>query len=1056
VKNVLLKIKITIMKKVRFILKCLMAMGLFASFSGVMAQITVSGTVLDENKEPLVGATVILKGSNPLVGTVTDIDGKFTLKVNGPDDVLEIKMLSYLTQQIKVGNKTSFSVTLRPQAQELETVVKIGYGEIKKKDATGSVAIVDKEELTKIPAASFDKALQGRAPGVMVTATSGAPGSGPSVKIRGVGSINSSSEPLYVIDGVPVNMGVDAGGVNPLTSISPEDIESISILKDASATAIYGSRGANGVVIITTKRGASGAKKNVVSVSAFTGFSRFPKYLDVMNADQYSKYIAAMWQAAGENFAKYSYTTDSARRANAYSWGDLVNTDWQRAITRVHAPLKSYNMSVSGGGANSNFSIGGNYYKEDGVMINEWAQRYGLRANSDFKVSDWIKVGESMNVSRNDQQSVPNMLGTALIASPLMPIYNSNNAGGFMGPEPRYVGTHDVTNPIAEMTYNKTLGTNTRLLSNIYTEITPTFLKGLKYRFDYGYDYILANASTWIPIYELPINGNRGHNYNELTESSSRNRRWNITNTLTYNTSFGTAEEGASKPHNLLVMVGQEAMADDGKTFSATGLKFSDENYNVLDMADSGRYPKGSVSSYRLYSYLFRGMYDYKGKYLLTINVRNDVSSKFGPKNRSGWFPSFSLGWKFNEDFLQDYKDKITMAKVRVGWGQTGNDNIRNYAYAAFFDPPDHARYPLGIGQVNNYGMQLYSSFENPYVKWEATTMTNFGLDVSLFENKIQFTGEYYIKTQDGMLVQNPMPIAAGRLPVANPWVNLGKIQNKGFEFNVLYRKQEGDFNYSVNLNLTTIRNKVLDLPAGSLLNTIGSDLATYTAVGFPVGAYYGYICEGIFKSQEEVNKWAKQDNAAPGDLKFKDLNGDRKIDQNDRTIIGKSIPDLLYGINFDCSYKGFDFTVFFQGVQGVDIYNQTRVELLGPKNYQDQNKLAEILNYWSPTNPNSNIPRLDKEDKNNNRRMSTYFLENGSFLRVKNIQLGYTLPKSILEKVNITRTRVYVSASNLYTITKYKGYDPEVGSKDPLSAGIDNGFYPIPKVFTAGVQLDF
>ena len=458
-------------------------------------------------------------------------------------------------------------------------------------------------------------------------------------------------------------------------------------------------------------------------------------------------------------------------------------------------------------------------------------------------------------------------------------------------------------------------------------------------------------------------------------------------------------------------------------------------------------------------SYLGRILYDYKGKYLFTANFRRDGSSKFGNENRMGNFPSFAAAWKINEDFLQDYKDKISMWKLRAGWGKTGNCNFGTFRYMEVYDELDHVRYPFGTSQVNQYGLQSYTRIANPYLKWEEAIMTNIATDLSLFNNKIQFTAEYYIKDQKNMLVEQPVPAISGKLAQAKPWVNLGRVRNSGFEFNVLYRKNEGEFHYGISANLTTIKNKIVDLPAPIIIsdNTYGA----YNGIGNSIGSFYGYVYEGIFQSQADIDNHAKQAGAAPGDLKFKDVNGDGVVTVDDRIIIGKIIPDYIYGFNLDCNYKIFDFSIFFQGVKNVSVYNQTYNNLLYMRQSNEDNKSADVLNAWTPENPNTNIARLDPKSSNNNWRFSTYFLEDASFLRVKSVQLGITLPESILKKLNISRARFYVSGTNLFTFTKYTGYDPEVGSKDPSGnlgqkPGYDNGYYPTPKMYTCGIQVEF
>ena len=1002
----------------------------------VLQDNNITGTVTDaKTGEPIPGVNIVEKGTTN--GTITNLEGKYEIKVSGPDAVLIYSFVGYLKKEIPVSGNSQIDVNLDLDTQSLDEVVVIGYGTQRAKDLTGSISMVSVEDMKKSEYPTIERALQGRAPGVLVTQTSGAPGAEMSIKIRGIGSINRSSEPLYIVDGIPT------GGIS---GISPEDIESIQILKDASATAIYGARGANGVIIITTKRGKkNGALKTEFSAS--TKFSDFPKSrrYDVMNADEYVALTNEAYNLTDPGGQPAIIASDSLR--NAYGNTD---TNWQNELFRTGIG-QNYYLGISGGNENGNFNVSGNYYTEDGTMINTNFERLNLRANSDFSLfNDHLRVGESILAGRTrghgSQGGQGNKWVIATLSSPLMPVYEPKNLGGFAGPTDTINGNNEQTNPIAEQMLRNQDNQDLKLLSNVYAELQ--ILKGLKYKLNVGLTYGNGISSTWIPEYELGDVGNRSNSVSQASKYSNNYKQFLVDNLLTYANTFGN--------HNFTILVGQSRQHDYSDSFTATGQHFRDPNHHTLAQAEVAGAPDSYQGEAILDSYLGRLIYDYKSKYLLTASWRIDGSSKFGPEGqRYGNFPSFSLGWKVNEDFLRNVKE-ISLLKLRFGWGHTGNMNIGDYVYDTYLLRPDASRYLFGTNETLYLGATDLRSTGNPEIQWEHAIMTNFGIDLSAFNNKLEMNADYYIKNQDKMLTTIELSMVHGKDwddPASNPWYNLGDVQNRGFEMNLLYRNVIGKFSYSLGGNVTTIKNVVKTLPNHTPIYT---DF-TITEEDHTIGSFFGYVADGIFQNQEEIDKHAAQD-AVPGDIKFRDINNDGQINNLDRTIIGKPIPDFTYGINLDLGYSGFDFVVFMNGMQNVDVYNEhySYIGLATDRESKDFNKLRSIATtYWSEENHTNTQTRLSVKDPNYNARHSSWFVEDASFLRLQSVQLGYTLPERLTSRINVERARIYVNGQNLHVFTKYRGYDPEIGNTNVLTMGIDAGFYPMPRSILFGIQLD-
>lgn len=1006
----------------------------------------LSGTVTDESSgEPIPGVNILKKGTQ--TGTVTDVNGNYEINVS-PQDVLVFSYIGYINEEYTLNGETELDVTLSPDVFDLSEIVVIGYGTQKKVDLTSAISSVTSEELNKSGAPSLDNALQGRAAGVYVSQTSGMPGSSVDVKVRGIGSINRSSQPLYIIDGMQTS---------DLFSINPGDIESIQILKDASATAIYGSQASNGVVLIKTKQGKSGKPKLLFTMQR--GISQVYKKLDMMNAEQYLDFQRKSYENASKLYGVPNADLPVAFTDSMYAVNGYPDTDWQDELSQT-GQKENYDLSVRGGSETFTYMLSGGYYNEKGILKSSGVERFSLRANMDIKVNNWLTIGENLYMARVNTDQAPTYVWGQLTSSPIMPVYSDVNRGGYAGDEEPLTGRNDRPNPLAILMLNDDQNQKTKLLSSSFAEIS--FLKSFKYRINVGVDYNLDHLISWKPRYDL---GTRSNTSAVLAERLDNDKSLIVDNLLTFEKTF-------ANNHQLTVLYGHTEKRDYFRFMRAESKIFRDEDLNVLSQGETDGAVTGEIDEFRQASDFGRVLYNYKSKYLFQASVRRDGSSNFGPDNRWGVFPAFSAAWKINEDLLPAVK-AINLLKLRASWGQTGNQDIPPFAYAALLNPPTDFRYAFGpnrpqssewgMDDQNTYlGQAPFESFGNKSIKWESAEMLNFGIDLTAFANKLEFSAEYYIKNQNDLLVQVLLPGIYGLgmddidqdISSASPWANLGQTRNKGVDVFIKYRNMDGVFKYSVNASLTTIKNEVISLPFNSYFKN-----DHVTQVGNTIGSFYGYIAEGIFQDSLEVaNSPYQRSLTAPGDIKFKDLNEDRIINQNDMTIIGKPIPDFTYGFGLDLYYKNFDFNAFAYGMQNMDVYNRMRIGIgmATDQNNKDENKLVEAGDFWTPENPSTTMTRANIVDYNQNQRISTWWIEDASFLRIKTMQIGYTLPESLVNKILLSTLRLYFSVNNLYTFTKYRGYDPEVGDKDVLNAGVDSGHYPVPRSFLFGLQVDF
>ena len=1010
-------------------------------------QVDVDGTVRDESGEPIIGATVIEEGTKN--AAVTDFDGKFRLKVSGGKK-LSISYMGYKTVSVDPGK--SLNVVMTEDSKLIDELVVTGYTTQRKADLTGAVSVVSMDDIADLNENNPMKALQGRVPGMNITAD-GNPSGSATIRIRGVGTLNNN-DPLYIIDGVPTKSGMH--------ELNGNDIESIQVLKDAASASIYGSRAANGVIIITTKKGKSGQLK--IDLDASLSVSMYANKLDVLNAKEYGQ---AMWQAyvnGGQdpNTNPLGYRYDWGYDANGYPQlngitmdrfldsGNTVpsaDTDWVDETTRTGI-IQNYNVAVSNGTdkGSSYFSLG--YYKNLGIIKNSDFERFSARMNSEYKLIDKIlTIGEHFTLNRTSEVQAPGgFLENALQFNPSLPVYDIN--GEYAGPVGGYP---DRENPVARLERNSdNRYTYWRMFGDAYVNLS--LFKGFNIRSTFGIDY----AQKKQRIFTYPITeGNVANDKNAVEAKQEHWMKWMWNAVATYNLEIGK--------HRGDVMVGMELNREDDEWFSGYKEDFSILNPDFMwpDAGVGTALAYGSGEGYSLVSFFGKLNYTYDEKYLFSLTVRHDGSSRFGKNNRYATFPSFSLGWRISrENFMKNLK-WLDDLKIRASWGQTGNQEISNIARYTIYVPNYGVNESGGQSYGTSYdiagtngGSILQSGFKrnqigNDDIKWETTTQTNIGLDFSVLRQTLYGSFDWYYKKTTDILVQMAGIAAMGE--GSSQWVNAGEMENRGFELNLGYRNQTSfGLKYDISANISSYRNKITALPATVAANGTFGGNGVKSVVGHPNGAQVGYVADGIFKSQEEVDNHATQEGAAPGRIRWRDLDGNGVINEADQKWIYDPVPDFSYGLNIYLEYKNFDFTMFWQGVQDADIISDLKKEtdLWSGLNIGFLNKGKRVLDAWTPQNPNSTIPALSRDDVNNEKRVSTYFVEDGSFLKLRNIQLGYNLPEKVTKKLKMERLRFYLSAQNVLTIKSkdFTGVDPE----NP------NFGYPIPLNVTFGINVSF
>jgi TonB-linked SusC/RagA family outer membrane protein len=1035
-----------------------------ASAAGATAApqaVPVSGRVTDAKGEALPGVTVLVKGTT--TGTSTGADGSFSLSVP-ENSTLVFSSIGYKNQELAITGATStIAIRMSDDAQSLNEVVVVGYGTQSRQELTTSVASVGAAQIARQPVAGFDQALQGQAPGVQVAAPSGAPGAGINVRIRGNASLSLNGSPLYVIDGVPIlpdyQQELTTGNqrLNPLNALNPNDIESIDVLKDGAGAAIYGVRAANGVVVITTKRGKVGQTQ--VGLSVYYGRQYLRKKLPVLNSEQFAGQY-------NETIANYNaQQTDPSKIIPipfANPANQTYNTDWQDEVYRP-AGIQNYQLNVSGGTDKTRYYVAGGYFKQDGININSGFDRFNFKVNLDQHVSDRFRLGTNLNMSRTHTNgSVRSELGAgnsgtvigALTQIPTIPVYTP------LGAYSVNTFASNFDNPVGNLLESSNQAVVYQAIGNLYGELD--ILKNLSLRSSVGIDFRTQTENTFVsrnyPSLALP--GVDPSQRGSARTATNQQVIWLLENTLTYNPNLGDR-------HHLTLLAGQSMQASDRFTSGAATRSFAS---NAVPYLNAGAIADGIPGSYAdqwsLLSFFSRAIYNYDERYLATVSFRADASSRFSEANRFGYFPAVSLGWRVSKEKFFPESRVISELKLRASFGANGNQEF--YTYQRY------ARYGVGYNYQGTgsaiVGGISQSDIGNE-VKWETTYQYNGGIDLSMFNNRLAFTFDIYNKRTKDLLLSVPIAQSSGaqNLSILQ---NLGGIQNRGIEIGLVttnVEAKDGGFGWSTNFNVSGNRNKILDL--GTQTNDAGVQTPRVILVdntiqqsGIPLGVFYGYVADGLIQTQDQLSalnaasptKIYQAALTAPGDIKFKDLNGDGVINASDRTIIGNPNPKAIAGVTNNFSYKGLELSVFFQGSFGNDIYNQTRTVTEGQTDPLNQS--TAVLNHWTPTNTNTNIPRPVRTDPNGNNRLSTRFIEDGSYVRLKNLTLAYNIPAALAKHAAMKNLRVYVTGQNLITWTKYSGYDPEV-SADPFSStslGRDFGVYPQSRTYTVGLNANF
>ena len=994
--------------------------------------IQVSGIVTDTSGESVIGASVLEVGTTN--GVITDLDGKFMLTVK-KGATLQISFVGYVTQNVKVSGNQPLKVVLKEDSQALDEVVVIGYGTQKKSDVSGSVTTVQGDKLNKMPTANAEAALQGMAPGLAVNFGSGAAGSAASLQVRGVTSWGTDNSPLVIIDGVPGDMSY----------LNPEDIKSMSVLKDAATAAIYGARAAAGVILIETHRGTESKPK--INFSAYWGMDDLPKKLDMCNSAEFIKVRKMALSNAGINQSRWpayiaAYDQDPSQ---------FADTDWQDEYYR-RGFVQKYNVGYTAGTEYSNVALSAFYSKEDAVVIGTGDTKFGFRLNSDVKLGKW-KMGESISYSRweADMEAGSGFPGIYQVTNmePLAPLYDSNNDGGYGGAISG-MGMSDACNMPG---YNKLVdytGANDYISASGYLQFEP--IKDLVIKAQAARSIYFGETHTFVPTYELGV---RKTNYNaSLTESRTKTINDLLELTANYSKTF-------NEVHSLQVLLGASQEEKKYNGISAYGQTFDNNNLDVLDQAQENYSVSGSKTRSGLRSVFGRLNYNYKMRYMLMASFRYDGSSRFADGNKWGFFPSVSLGWNIaNEGFWENLKETVNTFKLRLSYGGLGNQNIGLYKYIPTLTNNVRAlNYPFD-GANSSHG---YAITELPSVgiKWETTIYKNIGIDMALWNNKLELSAEAYIKDTRDMLSTKNISLCTG---FGSLTVNDGKLRTTGFEMQAIYHGNAGKLKYDLDMNLSHYKSKLKSMADPNYLYEYS---VARTYVGGEIGEFWAYKTAGIFQSQAEVDEWNSkhgytdskgnwqplQPSAKPGDIRFIDQNGDGLLDSNDKIKQGSGNPKVALAFNINLAYKNFDLVANFYGNLGVKRYNYTKYQM--QRMDQNFNYGKECVNAWTPEHPNTDIPRAVQGDPNGNSRISDRFIENGDYLRLNNLQLGYNLPTKLCKQWGISNLRFYIGGTRLFTITGYKGYDPSTGSSAG-QMGVDYASSPLSRTYMAGIKFGF
>jgi len=986
---------------------CLAAMVLLLSVAAFGQDRIITGTVTaSDDKQPMTGVTVVVQGTTK--GVSTDIDGKYQVTLSPAENVLVFSFIGFKTFSAEVGDRAVIDVVLQPDVQTLADVAVVGYGTQRKSDLTGSVSSVRGADLTKIPSSSAVQALQGKVSGVQVSSVSGNPGTPPIIRIRGIGTLNDAS-PIFVVDGVILD---------DISFLSSSDIESMEVLKDASATSIYGSRGANGVIIVTTKNGKTGNDTaTVVNVSAEFSLQHLEKKISLLDGQQFAVLVNEINPGTFNNLSK------------------VANTNWQNEIFRNYVPLHNYHISISGASRNHTYYFGTSFYRQDGIIPNSDYERLSIKFNNTFTIFKNIKVGANITASPDSKNNPADVVATAYRAWPSSVPYNDD--GSFA----EVLGSG---NPLASIAYNNSYQHQMRAVGNFFGELK--LLRDFTFKSSFGFDLYYTKDKSFTPAFF--VSPAQSNDLSDLSVTLTNYNLWLWENTLNYTKQFGNHHldllAGITAQKDKIEHVGgttQDLIADDPALWY---LQAGQVQYTT---ANNG----GEINA--LASYLFRANYNFKGKYLLTASYRIDGSSKFGVNNRWGSFPSFALGWNImNEPFMASVS-AISNLKLRGSWGVIGNEKIPGDKQHSLVNNDQNAVFGTAENLVQG---ATYGVSGNPNLKWERTTQTDGGLEVGILNNRLRGEFDYYRKITDGILVDLLTPGDLGNGPYATVAFNAAKVLNSGFELNVSWQDQVGKIKYSIGAIGSTLHNEVLTLglspdsnafiPSGSLGN---GQLVTRTVVGQSVGEFYGYQVIGVLQNQNDVESSAIIPGEQPGDLKFADLNGDGTIDDKDRTYIGSYIPTFVYGFNASIGCGNFNLSVDFSGQLGNKIYNGKNAVRPDLYNFESQ-----VADRWHGDGTSNTEPRATAGGINY--EPSTYFIQSGSFLRLRSVTLGYTFSPKFTSKLKANQLSVYLRGTNLFTLSKYTGYTPEIGSDNALASGIDGGVYPITSIYSVGMNLSF
>lgn len=1003
-----------------------------------------TGTVIaGDDQMPIIGANVSIEKTK--TGTVTDFDGIFTLEVES-GDVIEISYIGYKLVRYTVTDESEHHFVLEADNLMLDEVVAIGYGVVKKSDVTGAVSSVRADQLQKTPASGVDQALQGRAAGVTVNANSGQPGAAAEIRIRGIGTVGDSS-PLFVVDGVMVS---------DISFLAPSDIESTEILKDASATAIYGSRGANGVILVTTRKGSKG--KANISFGSYWGIQNRWRKLDLMQSREMAETMISMAGVASEqtfyNEKGFNQWLKAYRLGSSeyypvdYDYAS-VETDWQDEVFRSNAFIHNYNLSVDGGGEQGSYSISSSYFSQDGTIIGSDYQRLTIRANSDYKPLKWLRIGENLSyvhsggrtAMNNSASAGASILSAALAMAPWDPTHYAegsvNNQGkDLSGQISASSNFKNVVNPFSMVQNSHPTNATDRWVGDVFVELLP--VKGLIIRSDVSMDLSTVESRLFKEAYEYSLFDKADKNY--ISSSLGRYRQFMVENTVTYSNEIGH--------HNFSIMAGQTTQQDNSYVVSGAGasiLNPTENNWYLNQATEDRTYSSDAATRSRRLSFLGRVHYSYASRYIATINFRADASSKF-PQHPWGYFPSVALAWRINEESWMQGFEHLDNLKLRGGWGQIGNDKIGNNSFLTtmFNSGPTFVDYVLGTTQALANGATVLTQAIKDG-KWETTEQWNIAVDFGFWNGLLSGSVDLYNRKTLDMILPITAPAHVGNR--YDPNRNIGNVRNRGIEIALDHQNKIGKFSYGISGNVSFVENKLTAVNGGS---PIYGDV-TLCDEGLPLYTFWGYEYEGIYQSDSEAwqHLYSYAYDQLPvhaGDAKYKDQNGDGKINDDDKVNIGNPFPWLTYGLNLNAEFYGFDVQLFFQGVAGNEIYNAVRVRTEGKGT--EATLGTQMRNVWSTANADGDIP--NPYGNSINYATSSRFVERGDYLRLKNLQIGYTIPADITKRASINRVRFYLTAANLFTITSYTGYDPEVGG------GVDYGNYPQSRTFTFGVNVDF